>query len=291
MKMNFVKSLPILFMAIFTAGCSDENGFASAEEEMDNAIYEQDLEKRACREGTSTHSDSWCCSNYDYQCDESSSSSQNGSDNCYTGIAGEQYYQGTDPSYDNKCLSSSSSQSEATKCYYGTSTHTDYWCCSNYGYRCTSSSSSSYYYGYSSSSKRYYTEEAKTLKFTLTNYEQLVKFDDESLSDGDPKISFTINLVNITGDTTKKSTGTMLSLSNQGSWSGTMDLTFSVPANTERISVCPKVLDVDVLFDDDYSSGYCYYRNSVGRLDDYEKVYQSDYESEKYDLEWEWYLY
>ena len=70
-----------------------------------------------------------------------------------------------------------------------------------------------------------------------------------------------------------------------------MSVSFAVPANTEKIYVCPTVLDVDVLFDDNYSSGYCYIKSYIGYLDDYEKVYQSDYESKKYSLEWEWYLY
>ena len=257
--MTFAKTLPIFALALFLFGCGDENGFSAAEEEMDSAIYNQDLEKRNCSNGTSDYSDSWCCKYYGYQ-----------------------------------CQSSSSSQSELAKCYNGTSTHTDSWCCTNYGYRCnsySSSSSYSYYYSSSSANAKYYTETAKTLNFSRTYYKQLVKFDESSLSDGDPKISFTIKLVNITGDTTKKSTGTLLSLSNQGSWSGTMSVSFAVPANTEQIYVCPTVLDVDVLFDDNYSSGYCYYRSSIGYLDDYEKVYQSDYESKKYSLEWEWYLY
>lgn len=224
--MTFAKTLPIFALALFLFGCGDENGFSAAEEEMDSAIYNQDMEKRNCSNGTSDYSDSWCCTNYGYRCNSYSSSST----------------------------------------YY-------------------------YYYSSSSANAKYYTETAKTLNFSMTYYKQLVQFDESSLSDGDPKISFAIKLVNITGDTTRKSTGTLLSLSNQGSWSGTMSVSFAVPANTEKIYVCPTVLDVDVLFDDNYSSGYCYIKSYIGYLDDYEKVYQSDYESKKYSLEWEWYLY
>ena len=223
--MTFAKTLPIFALALFLFGCGDENGFSAAEEEMDSAIYNQDMEKRNCSNGTSDYSDSWCCTNYGYRCNSYSSSST----------------------------------------YY-------------------------YYYSSSSANAKYYTETAKTLNFSMTYYKQLVQFDESSLSDGDPKISFAIKLVNITGDTTRKSTGTLLSLSNQGSWSGTMSVSFAVPANTEKIYVCPTVLDVDVLFDDNYSSGYCYIKSYIGYLDDYEKVYQSDYESKKYSLEWEWYL-
>lgn len=202
-------------------------------------------------------------------------------------------------SYDQR--QSSSSTSEANACYYGTSTHSDYWCCTNYGYQCNSYSSSSSYYYYSSSSASYYTETAKTLKFTLTYYEQRVKFDESSLTDGDPEISFKLKFVNITGDTTTKNTGLLLDLSNQGYWSGTKSITFAVPANTEKIYVCPKVIDEDVLYDDNKSAGcpesssscwgYCYIRSNIGYLSNYTTVDQSDYKNDNLYLEWEWYLY
>ncbi len=271
MYKNFAKLSLFAAIAIFAIGCSDENAFSAAEDKIDEEVAHQEWrmsydqrqssssanEEAACFYGTSSHTDSWCCTNYGYQ-----------------------------------CYKSSSSTSEANACYYGTSTHSDYWCCSNYGYRCNSySSSSAYYYYYSSSSASYYTEKAKSLTFTLTYYKQRVMFDEYGLNDGDPEISFKLKFVNITGDTTTKSTGLLLDLSDQGSWSGTKSKTFAVPANTEKIYVCPSVIDEDVLFDDDYSSGYCYYRSNIGYLGDYEEVYQSDYESSKYYLEWNWYLY
>lgn len=181
---------------------------------------------------------------------------------------------------------------QRSACYYGTSTHSDSWCCSNYGYRCYSYSSSSQYKYYSSSSAApSYLEDAKTMVFTLNNYRQLVKFDNNSTSDGDPKISFSVTFETASGDTTKKSTGVLLKLSNEGSWSGRNSTTLTVPINTYKISVCPKVLDVDAFFDDDYSSGYCYIRSKVGLLENYETVEQTDYASSNYYLAWEWYLY
>ena len=74
-----------------------------------------------CYYGTSTKSDSYCCSNYGYRC----------------------YY-----------VSSSSYMSEADKCYYGTSTKGSTYCCNNYGYQCA--------YAYSSSSYRYSSSSVKT---------------------------------------------------------------------------------------------------------------------------------
>lgn len=270
MYKKFAKFSFFAILAIFAIGCSDENALSAVEDKIDDEVAHQEwkmsydqrqssssAEEAACFYGTSTHTDSWCCKNYGYQ-----------------------------------CYKSSSSTSEANACYYGTSTHSDYWCCTNYGYQCNSySSSSSYYYYYSSSSASYYTETAKTLKFTLTYYKQRVKFDESSLTDGDPEISFKLKFVNITGDTTTKYTGLLLDLSNQGSWSGAKSTTFAVPANTGKIYVCPSVIDEDAFFDDDYSSGYCYYRSNIGYLGDYTTVEQSDYESSKYYLEWEWYLY
>ena len=276
MYKKFAKFSFFAILAIFAIGCSDENALSAVEDKIDDEVAHQEwkmsydrssAEEAACFYGTSTHTDSWCCKNYDYQ-----------------------------------CYKSSSSTSEANACYYGTSTHSDYWCCTNYGYQCNSySSSSSYYYYYSSSSASYYTETAKTLKFTLTYYEQRVKFDESSLTDGDPEISFKLKFVNITGDTTTKNTGLLLDLSNQGYWSGTKSITFAVPANTEKIYVCPKVIDEDVLYDDNKSAGcpesssscwgYCYIRSNIGYLSNYTTVDQSDYKNDNLYLEWEWYLY
>ncbi len=184
---------------------------------------------------------------------------------------------------------SSSSRNEENACYYGTSTHTDSWCCSNYGYRCYSYSSSSNYS--SSSAAVSYLEDAKTMIFTLTYYYQLVKFDGNSTSDGDPEISFSVTFETMNGTTTTKSTGKLLDLSNQGFWSGTKSTTLAVPTGTYRIEICPKVIDEDAFSDDDYSSGYCYIQDKVGLLKSYESIEQTDYKSSNYKLEWEWYLY
>ena len=173
------------------------------------------------------------------------------------------------------------SEDEADKCYYGESSHSDSWCCNYYGYRC----------GYISSSS-----------FSLTHYEQTVCTMEGKGSkscnydDGDPKISFKIIFIKFTGDSTTYSTSDKLGkkwfyYENTGEWDGNKTFSVNVPAYTEIIRVCPTVLDDDFSFDDDMSSGYCYYISSIGSLDYQEVVHQSDYMNTKCDVEWEWYLY
>lgn len=247
--------MPIFALALFLFGCGDENGLSAAEEEMDSAIYNQDLEKRNCRNGTSDYSDSWCCEYYGYQ-----------------------------------CYSSSSSQSEATACYYGTSTHSDYWCCSNYGYRCSYSSSSSYDYYYSSSSApKSYLETSKSIKLTLTYFYTSKNWD--VFGAGDPEISF--NIYAITSDGFEKviSTGKLLDKDNTKSWSGASSVTKTIPAFTEIVKICPEVIDEDISNHDTLSSGYCYSKSSIGYLEDYDIQYQSDYLNEHCTVKWNWYLY
>lgn len=206
---------------------------------------------------------------------------------------------------------SSSSAAAYEACYYGTSTRSNSWCCYEFGLRCdryssssrssssswdwdwyySSSSSSSRYTYSSSSSQHYYLTEAKVLYFTLTYYKQEVKMDGIDLYDGDPEISFSFTFTKTSGATSTATSGTLLDLQETGYWSGTKTITLTVPSNTETISVCPKVIDEDVLFNDDYSSGYCYNRLNVGYLDDYETVYQTDSKNTNLTLKWKWYLY
>lgn len=271
MKGIFLKLIPLALAALLSA-CSDENAFAVGEEQLDDSKAEAYLDAKYSSsaaaeddcyyENFELHTASWCCSKYGYGCE--------------------------------------------TACYLGTASYSDSWCCNNYGYQCAvsssssacnswygcSSSSSSYSYTYSSSSAaKSYLETSKTMKLTLTYYKQLAYMDEASLSDGDPKISFKVKFFKMTGDSTISNTGTMLSLSNQGSWSGTKTTSLTVPAYTESIYVCPSVIDEDVLFDDDYSSNYCYIVHNVGYLSNYVEREQDDYMSTKYALEWNWYLY
>ena len=199
-------------------------------------------------------------------------------------------------------------ENERDKCRYGESSHSDSWCCDNYGYQCYYDLSSSSYRQSSSSTETDYLSEydyltsSMTMNFTLTYYRQTVCSMEGKGSkscnydDGDPKISFKLIFVKSTGDSTTYSTSDKLGkkwfyYENTGEWDGNKSFTVNVPAYTEIIRVCPTVLDDDFTFDDDMSSGYCYYIRDVGLLDYREVVEQRDYENNKCELEWEWYLY
>ena len=201
----------------------------------------------------------------------------------------------------------SSSMSESDKCYYGTSAYSDQWCCSYYGYRCSYVSSSSSVRRSSSSAKssssvkvevvEAHTSKTKTLMFTLTYYKQRTSCWDDGLclsatySDGDPTISFTIYFIASGGQSNAKSTGNLISLQDQGTWSGVATKEIEVPVGTQDIKVCPSVIDKYVLDNDNKSSGNCYTITNVGYLEDYSTIEQSDSKTAIYTLKWEWYLY
>ena len=191
-------------------------------------------------------------------------------------------------------------------CRYGSSTFSDSWCCTNYGYQCNTakSSSSSYYnYYYSSSSKKassssaaYYLTKNKNMKLTLTYFKQVTPDWDNILglgnyADADPNISFDIEFIDIYNNKTSKKTDVLLKKQDTGLWSGRVDYTTTVPVNTETIRIYPKITDADVLASDDYSSKYWYITYDVGYIKNNDVQYQTDEQNKKCILEWEWYLY
>lgn len=294
----------LLLMLAFLASCADDSPVSSLEEEIADDIYDvkeeinQDedkysssaywqSEKEACYYGTSYESDSWCCSNFGYQCSYSSSS----------------YY------YGNSYYSSSSYASESEKCRLGTSSYSDSYCCSYYGYQCSYSSSSytsesekcrlgsssysnSYccsYYGYQCSYTSNETEEEKEMVLTLTYYKQKT-----SGEKTDPEISFKVYTFNNDGDTLQSlKTEKLMDGDNVNEWSGKIVASsLTIAAGVATIYVCPIIIEDDVFSDDpEYTSGYCYIRRNIGTLKDQDVVKQSDYENTKAELEWEWYLY
>lgn len=135
--------------------------------------------------------------------------------------------------------------------------------------------------------------EERTISFELTDYEQISAnwddTDDTNYEDGDPKISFTIYCIDGT-DTTTLETGALLELEDTGSWEGSAVYEGIVPAGTSIISVCPTVLDVDLLTDEDKSSGECVSVYGVGNILDEAFIYQSDKTSD-YELYWNWFLF
>lgn len=163
-------------------------------------------------------------------------------------------------------------------------------------------SSSSRVLSSSSSAEFEYLTKSKTMKFTLKYYRQTVcSMDGKSkkncnYADGNPNVSFTIDFIQPGGSKTTFSTKESINkkwfeYDDLGEWEGKLSFTTNVPALTSTIKVCPKVVDVDFVFDDDVSSGYCYSKSNVGQLPNKEVVEQSDTRADKYKLEWEWYLY
>lgn len=302
--MNLLKYISPLSFALILVACADESPLYAIEDDIDDGedyaevlVKESDqVEESQCKNGTSPYSDSWCCEHYDYQCEMSEANK------CYYGTSSHSdswcctnYGYQCEYVYSSSSAKSSSSTyvSEADKCYYGTSTKSNTYCCNNYGYRCE--------YVYSSSSVKTEVVEAhtsteKTMKFTLTYYKQKSADWDGisaggSYSDGDPTISFSIYFIASGGQTTSKSTGNLLSLQDQGSWSGSKTTYFEVPIGTQDIKICPNVIDKDAFDNDNMSSGYCYTKYNVGKLGDYVDVEQEDDYASKYELEWEWRLY
>jgi hypothetical protein len=211
------------------------------------------------------------------------------------GCSDENVFSGTEEDFENASYDLALYEEEVARqeaCRNGTSANSDSWCCKQYGYRCTSSSSSSYYYSsYSSSSSALtsYLKTSKTMYFALTYF--YTSGDWDGLGAGDPEISFNIYAITSDGFEQKITTGTLLDKDNTKSWSGTISVTRTIPASTDTIKVCPKVVDEDVTYDDDYSSGYCYSIAHVGYLEDYAVQTQSDYKNTNCTVKWKWYLY
>lgn len=208
-----------------------------------------------------------------------------------------------DRDYDDDYRRSSSSYSYYDDYYRSSSSYYDY-------YRSSSSYWEDDYYRSSSSIGNasstlgggfdYLTSSAK-MHFTLTHFKQLSKNWDNisgsNYNDGDPKINFKIcfedaNENQISCEKTKDLLGKNLFYKeNVGEWNGEASLNIEVPQLTQKITFYPSVVDVDDVFDDDYSSNYAYYWNDVGTLKPYQTLYGSDSGSKSYELEWKWYLY
>lgn len=174
----------------------------------------------------------------------------------------------------------------------------DYICYSSSSIRSSSSyrySSSSYYTYYSSSSsapaQMYYLKTSKTMKFTLTYYKQVSSNWDVLDNAGDPEVSFTVYAYS-DGELLKSlSTGLLLDKTDVTSWSGSSSKTLTIPAYTDEIKVCPKVVDEDPLESDVKTvSGGCVTVSNVGYLANYDVKSQYQYTS-VYKIDWEWYLY
>ena len=221
----------------------------------------------------------------EYNSHRSSSSYMSESEKCQMGISS---YSDTYccSNYGYKC---SSSLGESDKCRLGTSSYSDSYCCSYYGYRCSYVSSSSSRYTSSSSSAVYYLTTAKSMKVTLTYYKQLSSNWDGLDNAGDPEVSFTIYTYSdgVLGQTIN--TTTFIDKQDTRLWSGTVTKSYTINKGTDQIKICPKVIDEDISEHDNYSSGKCFTKSNIGYLKSTDVMEHEDYNS-NYDLEWEWYL-
>lgn len=167
---------------------------------------------------------------------------------------------------------SSSYVSESEKCRLGTSSYSDSYCCSYYGYQCNE------------------TEEEKEMVLTLTYYKQ----NKTTGEDRDPEISFKVYTFNSDGDTLQSlKTDQLTDWDNVTEWDVRIEASpLTIAAGVATIYVCPIIIDDDgILGNQNYSSNYCYIRRNIGSLKNGDIVKQSDDENTKATLEWEWYLY
>lgn len=176
----------------------------------------------------------------------------------------------------SKKYSSSSYVSESEKCRLGTSSYSDSYCCSYYGYQCSYTSNE--------------TEEEKEMVLTLTYYKQ----NKTTGEDRDPEISFTVYTINSDGDTLQSlKTDQLTDWDNVTEWDVRIEASpLTIAAGVATIYVCPIIIDDDgILGNQNLSSKYCYGSGNIGTLKNGDVVKQSDYENTKSILEWEWYLY
>ena len=251
-----------LIASIFLTACSEESPFSRAEENLEDM-------KSNVKSDYDDEDDMKNDSNSDYD-DEDDMRNDTNSDYDDEDDMSEKY---SSSSYrSNSSFRSSSSYRQSSS-----STKTDY--LSEYDYLTTS----------------------MTMNFTLTYYKQTVCSMEGkgskscNYADGDPRVTFEIEFIQSNGSKTIYSTKESINkkwfeYDDLGEWEGELSFTTEVPALTSTIKVCPKVVDVDALLDDDISSGYCYSKSNVGQLPNKEVVEQSDTRADKYELEWEWYL-
>jgi len=248
-----IKFYSLIFASLFFFACADESPTSIVQENISEK--EEQQKEEDCRYGTSRYSDSWCCTNYGYQCNTAKSSSS---------------------SYYNYYYSSSSKK-------YSSSSYTYYYYSSSS--KKASSSSAAYYLTKSKNMKLTLTY----FKQVTPDWDNVLGLG--NYADADPNISFDIEFIDTYGIKTTKKTDVMLKKQDTGLWSGRVDYTTTVPVNTETIRIYPKITDADVLASDDYSSKYWYITYDVGYIKNNNVQYQSDYENKNCIIEWEWYLY
>lgn len=143
-----------------------------------------------------------------------------------------------------------------------------------------------YSYSGSSAYTSAYTNGQTTLSVFLEYYLQLKTMDDNGLSDGDPRISFTIKTYRDGEKKDSIKTSTINLGDNVGIWSDYKSVTVTLSSGINEIYVCPNFVDEDPFFDDkEYCSNYCYGFNNVGQKIG-EEILQDDYMATHYVLKW-----
>ena len=196
-------------------------------------------------------------------------------------------------------------EKERDKCRYGESSHSDEWCCDNYGYQCSYDYSSS---SYKSSSSSYKSSSSKnetdydddvasflyrdfSVEIDLTWFKQLTDNWEKQnkhkgdYSDGDPGISFVIKTY--ADYSLKDSVKTeMFKLEDVGTWSGHEYFTKEFSGGANEVYICPMVVERNIIeLNVDHSSYYCYIIKDAGKNVN-KPVDQSDYMASDFQLEW-----
>lgn len=133
---------------------------------------------------------------------------------------------------------------------------------------CSYRSSSSYYYYSSSSSysttSYYYTTTQKTMRITTTSYRQTTYDWDVFDNAGDPEISYKVVFTKKDGTTSTSYTSSHFLGTDTRSYASEFHDDVTVPVNTSYFYIYPKVVDRDVSYNDDKSSGYGFGWENVG---------------------------
>ena len=221
----FFPMIALPFVTVFLIACGDDNPLTAAAEEE---------ESHARNDATYCRNNGGTWNSYYGECNYRSSSSGY----CTYSLYGVCY----DSEY-NRCLNNGGRWDS----YY-------YEC--NYGYY---SSSSSY-----STTSYYYTTTQKTMRITTTSYRQTTYDWDVFDNAGDPEISYKVVFTKKDGTTSTSYTSSHFLGTDTRSYASEFHDDVTVPVNTSYFYIYPKVVDRDVSYNDDKSSGYGFGWENVG---------------------------
>lgn len=136
-----------------------------------------------------------------------------------------------------------------------------------------------------------YLTKNKTLNIAITHYEQLVDFISEGDTLGDPEIKFTVKNYSDDEYVNTLTTYILLDTMDVIKWDGKKSSAIAVPRGMNKIEVCPIVSDLNKTDDILLSVGECLVIEDLGLVENRKVVAMKDTTSDKYMLEWEWFLY